>query len=160
MTADVTNVLSQLALIQAEIIRPESNDAMVVHENVPYSVTAADMPLMVNYVGALLQSTLIGSDNLAREFTEIRNFNMILYHSPYGAGVEGEKMGLLTPFFPLVYNKFGQYPHLKGLAGALDAKITGDSGMTLVSFVGQQYFGIRFTLQVTANIRRPLGEGE
>ena len=83
---------------------------------------------------------------------------MMLYHSPFGAGVEGEKMGLLTPYFKLVYDKFMSYPHLKQLAGALDSKIVNDSGMTVLEFVGQRYFGVRFTLQVTSKVRRLLAE--
>jgi hypothetical protein len=150
MTAEVPNVLAQLAIIQREVI--------VAFENVPYTISAADMPLFVNYVGPLTQAVVAGSDEEARDFNEVRTYNMVFYHSPFGGGVEGEKMGLLTPFFPLIYAKFGAYPHLKNLAGTLDSKLTGDSGMTLVNFVGQQYFGARFTLQVTSKNRRLLGD--
>ena len=160
MTAEVPNVLAKLAAIQAEILDPQSGRACVSFENVPYTISAADMPLFVNYVGPLTQAVLMGSDSFAREFNEMRTYTMTLFHSPLGAGVEGEKMGLLTLFFPLVYEKFGSYPHLKELAGTLDAKLTGDSGMTIVNFIGQQYFGVRFTLQVTSKNRRTLGEYE
>lgn len=160
MAADVPQVLTQLALIQAEILDPVSGKAIITYENVPYTISVADMPLMVNYVGMLTGSVLTGADNFAREFNETRVYNMILYHSPKGSGVEGEKMGLLAPYFPLIYNKFGSYPHLKNLAGALDSKIVGDSGMTIVSFVGQDYFGVRFSLQVTSKIRRPVEDYE
>lgn len=160
MTAEVPNVLAQLAVIQAEILNPENSKALVSFENVPYTISAADMPLFVNFIGPLTQATLMGSDEQAREFNEVRTYNMLFYHSPMGSGVEGEKMGLLTPFFPLIYNKFGAYPHLKNLPGALDAKISGDSGMTVVSFSGQNYYGVRFTLTVTSKVRRLLGDYE
>jgi hypothetical protein len=160
MTAEVPNVLTQLATIQREIIDPSTSRAIVSYENVPYTISAADMPLFVNFVGPLTQAILAGSDEDAREFNEIRTFNMMFFHSPYGAGVEGEKMGLLTPYFPLIYAKFAQYPHLKQLAGTLDSKLTGDTGMTVLSFGGQQYYGVRFALQVTSKNRRLLGEFE
>lgn len=160
MSAEVNNVLTQIAVIQREIIDPQSSRALVAHENVPYTISAADMPLFVNFVGPLSQNQLMGSDERAREFNEVRAFTMTLYHSPFGSGIEGEKMGLVTPFFSLVYQKFGLYPHLKNLGGVVDAKLVADSGMTVVTFGSQDYYGVRFTLQVTSRVRRLLGEDE
>ncbi len=160
MTAEVNNVMAQLATIEAEITDPVSGLAVRSYENVPYTISAADMPLFVNYVGELNNNALTGSDERGREFNETRAYYLNLYHSPYGSGIEGEKMGLLTPYFSMVYTLFGKYPHLKQLPGALDAKIVGDSGMKVLTFAGQQYYGIRFTLQVISKVRRPLGEDE
>lgn len=160
MTAEVPNILAQLAEIEKEIVCPETGQLCVAHTNIPYSVTAADMPLFINYVGPLSQSQQMGSDEAGREFNEVRTYLLMLFHSPFGSGVEGEKMRLLTPYFPLVYDTFGRYPHLKQLPGALDARMISDSGMTLLQFNGQQYFGVRFTLQVTSKVRRLLGEYE
>ena len=118
------------------------------------------MPLFVNFVGALTESEMIGSDEDARTFNDTRTYSLTLYHSPYGAGVEGEKMGLLTPYFAKVYDAFAKYPRLKLLGGVLDSAIVADSGMTIVNFVGQQYYGVRFTLSVTSKTRRLLGDYE
>lgn len=160
MTAEVPNILTQIAIIQGEILDPVSGRACTTYANVPYTISMRDMPLFVNYAGPLTQMLLTGSDEAAREFNEIRAFTMILYHSPLGAGIEGEMSSFLTPFFPLVYAKFGEYPRLKQLAGVVDAKIIGDGGMAIVNFINQQYFGVRFTLQVTSRVRRTLGSNE
>ena len=156
----VDEVMAELAVIEREILDPVSGKAVVAYENVPYTISAADMPLFVNYVGALTNSEMIGSDEDARTYNDTRNYILTLYHSPFGAGVEGEKMGLLTPYFASVYDTFAKYPHLKMLGGVLDSKIISDSGMTIVNFVSQQYYGVRFTLQVTSKTRRLLGDYE
>ena len=160
VTPDPDEVLAKLATLQRLIADPASGSAVVAFENVPYTVSAADMPLFVNYVGPLTSSVVISSDHLGRTFNETRTYNMVLYHSPYGAGVEGEKMGLLTPYFKLVYDLFGKYPHLQNLGGIIDAKLANDTGATVVPFAGQNYYGVRFALQVTSKSRRPLGEDE
>ena len=161
MTAEVSNILAQLSVIQREIINPQTGQPIVSFENVPYVINTADMPLFVNFAGPLTNNALIGSDDLARDFNETRIYNMLFYLAPYGTGVEGEKTGLLTPYFSLVYMLFGKYPHLKQLPGALDARLAADSGTsTLQEFIGQKYFGIRFSLQVTSKVRRPLGSDE
>ena len=160
MSGDVNNIMAQLAVIEREIFDPVRNVSVIAYENIPYTIASADMPLFVNFVGNLSQSVVAGSDDQARDFNDTRNFVLTLYHSPYASGVEGEKMGLLTPYFPLVYNKFGSYPHLKMLGGILDAKLIGDSGMTVVTFAGNQYFGVKFTLQVISKVRRLLGDYE
>jgi len=160
VTGNVDEVMEKLAEIEREILDPVTNKALVAYENVPYTISAADMPLFVNFVGALTNSEMIGSDEKARTYNDTRNYTLTLYHSPFGAGVEGEKMGLLTPFFARVYDTFAKYPHLKLMGGVMDAMLTGDSGMTIVNFVAQQYYGVRFTLQVTSKTRRLLGDYE
>lgn len=159
-TGNVDEVMATLAVIEREILDPVTGRAVVAYENVPYTISAADMPLFVNFVGALTGSEMIGSDEDARTYNDTRSYSLTLYHSPYGAGVEGEKMGLLTPFFARVYDTFAKYPHLKLMGGVVDSKLTADSGMTIVNFVGQQYYGVRFTLSVTSKTRRPLGDYE
>lgn len=159
-TAEVPDILERIALIQREILNPTTGRACTAYENVPYVISSVDMPLFVNYAGPASQLLSAGSDANAREFNEIRAYTMILYHSPFGSGTEGEMSSLLTPFFPLVYIRFGMYPKLKLLAGIVDARLTGDSGMSTVNFMNQQYFGIKFTLQVSNKVRRLLGNYE
>jgi len=154
MTAEVQNVMAQLAAIETEIVDPVTSGSIYAYPNVPYTISAVDMPLFVNFAKNLISNQVAGSDERGREFQEVRNYDLVLYHSPYGAGVEDEKLGDLQAYFKLVYDKFGGYPHLKQLGGVMDALITQDSGMSIVEFGGQHYFGIRFTLRVTASIRR------
>lgn len=160
MSAEVENILPQLASIQREIIDPVSNRAIVAYDNIPYAISVADMPLFLNFAGALTANDIVGSDSEARTFNERRNYRMVLYHSSFGSGVEGEKYGLLAPYFKLVYDKFGAYPHLKNLGGVLDAKLISDGGMQTVQFAGQTYYGISFVLQIISKTRRIYGDGE
>ena len=158
--SNVYDTMTQIASIQRGITDPITGRALVAYGNVPYTISAADMPLFVNIVGALTRNVLAGSDSRAREFNETRLYQMTLYGGAYGTGVEGEMLAKLTPYFSLVYYRFGLYPHLNKLSGILDAKIVTDTGTTVVGFAGNQYFGIRFNLQVISKIRRPLGEDE
>ncbi len=161
MSAEPANVLPQIAIIQREIADPTTGNLLKAHDNVPNSITVADMPLFVTFVGALVSSTLDGSDSKIRDFLEVRNYRMILYHSALGTGAPGEKLGLLLPYFDLVLNKFGSYPHLKRLAGIVNAQITGDSGMeNSMKFANVPYYGIDFTLQVTGHVYRKLAAGD
>ena len=160
MTAEVSNILAQLAVLQREVVDPQSGHPLVAYDNVPYIINTADAPLFVNFAGALVKNEFSGSDERAREFNEVRNYKMNLYHSVFATGVEGEKAGLLTPFFALIYAKFGSYPHLKNLGGVLDARLIADSGMVTLEFAGHSWFGISFTLQVIARTRRLLAEDE
>ena len=156
----IADVLARIAVIQREIISPDTGAAMVSYDNIPYTISGVDMPLFVNFAKPMTKSDIIGEDAKGRDFNDTRNYDMILYHSGYGQGVEQEKSGALTPYFDLMLNKFGAYPHLKGLPGVLDAQITSDSGSVAVNFVGQSYFGARFTLTVITKVRRPLASLE
>jgi hypothetical protein len=153
-------VLARLAVIQREIISPELNRPVTAYDNVPFTISNMDMPLFINWVKTMTKSDIIGEDAKGRDFNETTNYDMVLYHSSFTAGISQENAGLLTPYFDLVLNKFGSYPHLKGLNGVLDAHIISHSGATTVTFLSQPYNGIRFTLAVIAKVRRPLASLE
>ena len=158
----IPQVLAALKVIQGEILDPVRGTGIVAFDNTPYTISAADMPLFVNRVKQLTQMRDEGSDGEAREFLETRLYEMVLYHSPYGAGVEGEKTGELTPYFDLVYDKFMSYRTLKNLMGVVDSRIINDSGASIISFASptQQYYAIRFMLQVLTHVHRKLGDNE
>ena len=160
MSADVASILTRLALIEAEILDPATGAAIKAYEEVPFTISSADMPLFINYAGPLIRNELVGSDELAREYQETRNYSLVLYHSNYGSGIEGEKFGLLAPYFELVYAKFGSYPRLNNIGAVVNAVLIADTGMGTVPFMGQAYNGIRFTLQVVSRVRRPFAQGE
>jgi hypothetical protein len=159
----IVPILARIALLQREILVPTSgsmvpnNTYVMAEDNVPYSLVTANMPEFVNYVGPLVSSKLVGSDERGRTFEEVRQIKMVLYHSGFGSGLQdGEKYGELTAYFDLVYNKFGAYPRLRQLIGVQDAVITTDSGAAVVRFQGTDYYGVTFTLQVTTRVRRAL----
>jgi hypothetical protein len=151
---NVTGVLAQIAVIQREIISPDTLRACKAYGNIPLTMAAAQMPCFVNFPSPLQSNTLVGSDEMAREFWEVRDYRMVLYHSPLGAGTSEEKSGLLVPYFELVYSKFGSYPHLKGIGGVVDAIIVSDTGTGTSGYVGNMYYAIGFTLRVTTRVRR------
>lgn len=159
MTAEVPNVLAQIASVEREIVGADGR-AVVAFDNVPYTINAADMPLFVNYVGNLTQNITAGSDEVARDMREVRNYTLALYMGAYGTGVEGEVIARTTPYFPLIYQKFGSYPHLNMLGGVIDSLLIGDSGTKVLVFSGQQYHGVLFTLQVMTKVRRPFADKE
>lgn len=158
MTATVTAIMAQIAVLQRTIIDPVSGLAVVSFDNVPYTLSKADMPCFVTFVREGSQNILMGNDYKGRDFNDIRTYAMVLYHSPFGSGITEEKIGLLSPWFDLVYTEFMKYPHLNGTAGVVDAKIVSDSGASVQEFIGQQYYGIRFALQVTRRSRWLLDE--
>lgn len=159
-TSDVETVLARIALLQRNILDPSTGMAVVAYDNAPYSISAASMPLFVTFVHPLVRNDLMGSDNFGREFNDTRTYDMILYLSPFGTGIEGENLGLLTQWFDAVHSEFGKWPKLKALAGIQSALITADSGASVQEYNGQRYYGIRFTLSVTRRARWLLGEND
>ncbi len=160
MTAEVPNVLAQIAAIERQIINVETGAPLIAFDNVPYIINVADMPLFVNYVGNLTQNVVAGSDEIARDMREVRNYTLAFYMGAYGTGVEGELIARMTPYFPLIYARFGSYPHLNMLAGVVDSTLVGDSGTKVLQFAGHQYHGVLFTLQVMSKVRRPFADME
>jgi hypothetical protein len=157
----LSNILASVANIEMQVYDDGTQTQVnVAYINPPYSINVADMPLFVNVVGPMTGSEEIGSDESAREKVETRNIYLDFYHSPYSSGVEGEKYYLLSHFFDDIYNTIEQFPHLLSIYGVIDSQIIADTGATVIEFMGQKYFGIRFTLQVTYRVRRPLNQLE
>jgi hypothetical protein len=157
---EVEVVLARLAVIEKQVIDPSTLRAVNVYENIPFSINVGDMPLFINFVGPLTSDEVTGSDDKGRTMTETRSYKPVLYHSPFPSGTSQENYGYLTPYFEQVYQLFGSYPHLKQLAGVIDATLIGDSGMGVVEFQGQKYYGITFTLQVHTKLRRLFADYE
>ena len=156
MAGDVVSVLAQLAVIEAEIVSPDTGRPIKAYSNIPLTIAAAQMPCFVNFPGNLISNEERSSDADGREFWEVRDYNLVLYHSPFGAGTNEEKAGLLAPYFELVMAKFMSYPLLKGVGEIEDSTISSGTGTVTVSFLAQQYNGIRFTLRTTRRVRRRL----
>lgn len=160
-SADVVTVLASIAAIQRNIIDPVSSGSIVAYDNAPYTISAANMPLFITLIKPLTRNELRSEgDGFGRDFIDTRSYDMILYHSPYGSGIDEEKIGLLSPWFDLVYTEFGKWPHLNDTDGIIDALIVADSGASVQEYVGQKYYGIRFSLQVKRRTRKLLGKGD
>ena len=63
MSAEVSDVLPRLAVIQREILSPTSGSAIYAYDNVPNTIDMGTMPLFVNLVGPLTNSILISSES-------------------------------------------------------------------------------------------------
>lgn len=152
----LVSILSSIASIEREISSPVSGSAIYAYENIPHTMAMGQCPCFVNFPGPLTGNSVYGSDEMGREYLEIRNINIRLYLSPFGTGVSEEKTGELVPYFDLVYNAFGKYPRLKNCPEVIEALLVGDTGVTQVVFLGTTYYGIGFTLKVTRLSRRLL----
>lgn len=153
---DVAGVLTQIATLQRMIIAPETSRPVKAYDAIPLTIAVAQCPCFVNFPKNLVENRLVGSDQSGREFWEIRNYALNLYHSSFGTGANEEKSGLLVPYFELVYALFGKYPHLNSLPGIVDAILTSDTGVGTATYVGNSYYAISFILKVTTRVRRPL----
>ena len=160
-SADIENILPQIATIEREIINPVIGSGIYVYDDIPYSINTANMPLFINFPGNLVESVVIARNRTARVFKETRDYGLSFFLAGYAQGVEGEKWHKLQPYFKLVYAKFGGYPTLKNLGGVFDARLTADTGMNqLLEFIGQNWFGCKFTLRVVSQVVRTLGDNE
>jgi hypothetical protein len=160
MNPEVDVVLAQIAVVEREMLVVSSGSPIMAYDQTPYSISNANMPLFINFAGGLTGNVLMGSDDKGREFQETRIYSLVLYYAPYAAGIEGEKLAAMVPYFQKTYDLFGSYPHLKQLGGIVSALITSDSGQSVQRFVNQDYFGVRFSLQVVSRVRRLLAAGE
>lgn len=160
MTTSVVTILSQIATLERMITSPDTHRAMKAYDNIPLTIAVAQMPCFINFPKALTENVLVSSDEKGREFHEVRNYSLNLYHSAYGSGINEEKSGLLLPYFEEVYKLFGGYPHLAVLPGIIDARIISDSGVGTANYAGNMYYAISFTLKVTNRVRRTLSPAD
>lgn len=160
MAADPASVQAQLAVLQRTLRDPTTGLPLYAYDNPPYSLTTGTMPLFVNYVGALQSVQEMGRDSKGVDNDETWQYKMDLYIAPYGSGIEGENYGVCTPYFDLVLALFGANPHLQQLGGVRSAKIVSATGAGTIPWADQDYYGIRFILQVIARTRRTFAAGE
>jgi hypothetical protein len=160
MTTGVSEILTRIATLERLITSPETTRAVKCYDQIPYTLSSAQCPAFINFPKGLIENRLVGSEDAEREFWEIRNYSLVLYHSSYGKGANEEKSGLLVPYFELVYDLFGRYPHLDSMSGVIDAQITTDSGVGISTYVGNQFFAVSFNLRVTTQVRRLLASAD
>jgi hypothetical protein len=154
-------VAAAIASVEGMIISPDTGGPVLAYASIPLSVPTANMPCMINFPGRMIENRLLGSDGFqGREFMETRMWDLVLYHSPMASGTPEEKSQLLVPYFELVYVQFGLYPRLNATQGVKDAMLVGDSGVATVEHTGNQFWGIRFQLRVSRQVRRLLAESD
>ena len=161
LETSIVNILTQLAVIEREIVDPATGAPFTAYDNVPYAINTADMPLFINLIGPLINAQAMGSDEDGRERLETRIYKLAFYLAPFSTGIEGEKYGQLALLYEYIFTGLGKYPHLKGLYGVIDCQIIADTGAKGdLEFMGNRYFGIQYSAQITTRVRRPLDQLE
>ena len=111
----------------------------------PNSLPPADLPAVVVYIGPS-QYTERG-DEIAGE---VRAFKVRLYVLPAQNGIPGEAEAACEPFFARFREAFPPGARLERLGEVLQARLTGDQGVSVMPLVGGSvYVGIEFNLEVT-----------
>ncbi len=133
----VATVKDQLAALELTI-----SGIVASYAQAPASLPRAMLPAIVNFTGA---ATYSGANAL--QFEE-REYILRLYVANFAENIPGEAEALVEPCIPLVRNVFLSRRSLKRLAGTLDAKLTGDSGVAGLVYAGENYIGAEFRLTI------------
>jgi len=145
----VENLSAFLATVEAEIAGVNRAYAA------PPETVSGNGVVFVNLPGP---ATLVpeGSDDLATEVYETRQFYCNLLVAPTGTGLSGEIIARTMPFFSAVRDKFLSLSASgrSGQVNILGLVYMGDSGILQnMEYGGIQYTGIRFTVAVTGRVR-------
>ena len=138
-TVTVTQVRAQLAALCLQIAGINT-----AYAEAPFSLNATDMPTVVILPGAVSEGEYRGEDY----HTEIREYRILLYVTPRGAGLPGEGERLLSPFFDLLHDFFLARPSLGGLNGVMKAEWGGDGGSAILTYNDTPYLGIDAKISV------------
>ena len=114
-------------------------------DQLPSKLNAADLPAWVVVPQAAEFTTI------AREvIQERRDYALLLYVLPLGAGMFGDGHNAARPFFDRTRALFASNVRLGDLDGITQADLVADSGVAPLVYGGRehQYVGIEFTLRV------------
>ena len=135
--------ISQVKAAIADVLETVSGIKRI-YQTAPNSLPPADLPAAVIYTGAA-QYVERGYDVNG----EVRTYALRLYVLPAQNGIPGEAEALCEPFFAAVGAAFAPGARLGRLAGILEARLTGDQGVSVLDLGGVPYVGIAFQLEVT-----------
>ena len=136
----ITTIKAQIASIASDITGVQRAYAQA-----PNSLPPADLPAVVVYTGPS-QYTERGYEITG----EVRAFKVRLYVLPAQNGIPGEAEAACEPFFARFREAFPPGARLGRLGEVLQARLTGDQGVSVISLVGGSvYVGIEFNLEVT-----------
>lgn len=110
----------------------------------PASLVATDLPVAVVFTGpATYLERGYGVEGETREYL------LRLYVAAVQQGLSGDAESLCIPFFAAVRAAFPPGARLGRLSGVLEARLTGDQGVSILPFLNQPYLGIEFRVEVT-----------
>jgi len=138
--ASVLDVRTQLATLCLQI-----TGIKTAYAEAPSSLNATDMPTVVILPGGSAD----GDERGEEYYTEDREYRILLYVTPRGAGLPGEGERLLSPFFDRIKPFFLARPSLGGLPGVMGIKWGGDGGSAILTYNDTPYLGIDSKITVT-----------
>lgn len=138
-TATVAQVRARLAELCLEI-----EGIVTAYAEAPQSLNATDMPTVV-----ILPGPTTDGENHGAEYEDmLREYRILIYVTPRGAGLPGEGERLLSPFFDRFEEFFLARPSLGGLPGVQMAKWGGDGGSAILTYNDTPYLGIDAKISV------------
>lgn len=114
-----------------------------VYTTAPNSLPPADLPAAVIYTGPGVYT-----ERGYNQRGETRQYIVRLYVLSLQQGVPGEAESLCEPFLVSVRAVFVDGGRLSRLTGVLEARLTGDQGVSVLVLGGVSYLGIEFALEV------------
>ena len=121
-------------------------------DQLPGKLNAADLPAWVVVPQAAEFTTI------AREvIQERRDYALLLYVLPLGAGMFGDGHNAARPFFDRTRALFASNVRLGDLDGITQADLVADSGVAPLVYGEHQYVGIEFTLRVVEHYDETFG---
>ena len=139
---NISTIKTELAKIQRAITGVKR-----AYENGPRGLPGTDLPLFVNFVGPGSRANPFGQGDTDHE---TRDFLMRLYVCPAQNGLDGEAEKEVETYLPLVYAAFDLKDLLISVTFVRFAVISGDSGISVLSYAGENYLGCEFRLTVSA----------
>lgn len=134
----VQTVKAKLAEIEAAI-----TGITRAYAQAPHALTTADLPAVVNFLGAAEYDFL----TVGKVTREKRTYLVRVYVAPVSSGAAYEAEKLCEPFFARLRDALGNAHTLAGLVS--DARLTADGGVQVFGHGNVDYIGIEFRLLVT-----------
>jgi hypothetical protein len=149
MTDIESTILERLAAIESSI-----TGVVKAKARLPRTITAADMPLFLNYIGPA-QYDYQSSDLVF----VTRTFRPTLYIMSTGQGIENEAQEKAEPFFTRVRDEFGGRPSLNSLKHIQDCTLVSDTSVVVLAYLGNEYLGIEWSLRIEYIAQRTIQGG-
>lgn len=138
MSATIAQVKAAIATVLAGV-----SGIQRIYQTAPVSLPPSDLPAVVIYTGVGRYEER--GYNLSGE---TRQYLVRLYVASLQQGAAGEVETTTQGFIPLVRAVFPPGDRLGRLAGLLEARLTGDQGVSVLVLGGSSYLGVEFALEV------------
>jgi len=117
----------------------------------PNTVNMTDMPCWVTLTGpgSYPQEGEQDEGEAGAMIVKVhRQYKMLLLAAPFGTGIAGEAERIAEPFIDRTKLFFASRPSLGGLDGLQSFFVTGDSGVSIITYQDTKYYGVSFDASV------------